>query len=275
MKKIILTFLLIFGFIYISSVDAAIVIPWGTEIEKVSLDVPWGGNIESSINIIGIELLRVVKRILMWIMVIFIVYTWAMMIMSMWSDEEQLSSAKRQIWYSIVALVFINIPESLYRVFVKDGRTTVWWDISTETFGNESTNVSWNLLVDWIQVGLTINDSIVYFMEIMIFLWAIFMITLAGIQLMTSRGKEDKMKEAKNKIIYTILALIFVGIIEAILCSSCSYILSGTGSILSHHIKRWWGAREKSKEYYRQYTPGNTDTSGFLYIFTRPCVFLI
>lgn len=41
------------------------------------------------------------------------------------------------------------------------------------------------------------------------------MITLAGIQLMTSRGKEDKMKEAKNKIIYTILALIFVGIIEA------------------------------------------------------------
>jgi heme/copper-type cytochrome/quinol oxidase subunit 3 len=41
------------------------------------------------------------------------------------------------------------------------------------------------------------------------------MITLAGIQLMTSRGKEEKMKEAKNKILYTILALIFVGIIEA------------------------------------------------------------
>ena len=41
------------------------------------------------------------------------------------------------------------------------------------------------------------------------------MITLAGIQLMTSRGKEESMKEAKNKILYTVLALIFVGIIEA------------------------------------------------------------
>lgn len=215
MKKIIITFFLLLGFLYVSSVDAAIVIPWGSEIEKVSLNVAWGGSIESNINIIGIELLRVVKRILMWIMVIFIVYTWAMMIMSMWSDEEQLSSAKRQIWYSIVALLFINIPESLYRVFVKDGGTTVGWEISTDTFGNESTNISWNLFVDWIQVWLTVNDSIIYFLEIMIFLWAIFMITLAGIQLMTWRGKEDKMKEAKNKIIYTILALIFVGIIEA------------------------------------------------------------
>lgn len=40
------------------------------------------------------------------------------------------------------------------------------------------------------------------------------MITLAGINLITSRGREEKMKEAKNKIVYTILALVFVGIIE-------------------------------------------------------------
>jgi len=41
------------------------------------------------------------------------------------------------------------------------------------------------------------------------------MLTLAGISLMTSRGREEKMKEAKNKILYTVLALVFVGIIEA------------------------------------------------------------
>ena len=41
------------------------------------------------------------------------------------------------------------------------------------------------------------------------------MMTLAGIQLITSRGRDEKLKEAKAKIIYTILALIFVGIIEA------------------------------------------------------------
>ena len=49
----------------------------------------------------------------------------------------------------------------------------------------------------------------------MIFIAAIFMLTLAGINLLVSRGREEKMKEAKNIIIYTILALIFVWIIEA------------------------------------------------------------
>jgi NADH:ubiquinone oxidoreductase subunit 6 (subunit J) len=52
------------------------------------------------------------------------------------------------------------------------------------------------------------------FMEIMIFIAAVFMLTLAGIQLLTSRGREEKLKEAKNKILYTVLALVFVGIIN-------------------------------------------------------------
>lgn len=58
-------------------------------------------------------------------------------------------------------------------------------------------------------------EAIIIFLEIMVFLAAVFMITLAGINVMTSRGREEKMTEAKNKIIYTILALIFVGVIEA------------------------------------------------------------
>jgi hypothetical protein len=33
-----------------------------------------------------------------------------MMMISLGTDEEKLSAAKRQIWYMLVALVFINIP---------------------------------------------------------------------------------------------------------------------------------------------------------------------
>lgn len=219
MKKIILILCIILGFLYMSGVEAAIVIPWSEEIEKVSLNVAWGGDTITNINFVWIEILRVIKRILMWIMVIFMVYTWAMMIMSMWSNEEQLSSSKRQIWYAAVALIFINIPESLYRVFVKDNSTSVWGSISTDVFEKESNNTTWNLLVDWVafwfQNQNSFVNSIVFFLEMVVFLGAVFMITLAGIQLMTSRGKEDKMKEAKNKVLYTVLALIFVGIIEA------------------------------------------------------------
>jgi len=46
----------------------------------------------------------------MGLLVIFMVYTGAMMIISMGSNEEQLSASKRQIWYALVALLFINIP---------------------------------------------------------------------------------------------------------------------------------------------------------------------
>lgn len=87
--------------------------------------------------------------------------------------------------------------------------------MSNSAFENATTESSGNLFFDVFVFANTVNDQIVMFMEIMVFLAAIFMLTLAGINVMTSRGREEKMKEAKTKIIYTILALIFVGIIEA------------------------------------------------------------
>lgn len=70
-------------------------------------------------------ILTIVKRILMGLMVIFMVYIGVMMIISMGSDEEKLSSAKRQIWYALVAMLFINLPGSIYEAFYKDGTTSV------------------------------------------------------------------------------------------------------------------------------------------------------
>ncbi len=53
-------------------------------------------------------------------------------------------------------------------------------------------------------------------MQIFIGLSALFMITLAGLQIILSSGKEEAMQKAKGKILYTIVALIFVGFIEAL-----------------------------------------------------------
>jgi uncharacterized membrane protein len=41
------------------------------------------------------------------------------------------------------------------------------------------------------------------------------MFILAGIRILTSQGREERIKESKEKIVYGTLALIFVGIIEA------------------------------------------------------------
>jgi len=218
MKKIILTIFCILALLFIgweALAAPAISIPWDSEIRDVSLGIWTSWNVAVDINNTWFQILRLIKRVLMWLLVIFIVYVGAMMIMSMWSDEEQLSSAKRQIWYSLVALIFINIPGNLYYAFQKDSSASVWERVRWWAFENASSESSWNILFDFFAFSGTVNDQIIMFLEIMIFLWAIFMLTLAGIQVMTSRGREESMKEAKNKIVYTILALIFVGIIEA------------------------------------------------------------
>lgn len=222
MKKILIYLCLLLASFTLLSIDAsaagAVNIlgtsgDWG--IRDVSLNIISSWNAIADVSDTGFRILRIVKRVLMGLMVIYIVYTGAMMIMSMGSDEEQLSSAKRQIWYAAVALIFINIPGTLYEAFYKNWNTSVGSRVSTSAFWNNSSESTGNLFFDFFVFGNTLNNQIVLFLEIIIFIAAVLMITIAGISLMTSRGREEKMKEAKNKILYTILALIFVGIIEA------------------------------------------------------------
>ena len=42
------------------------------------------------------------------------------MIMSMGNNEEQLSNSKRQLWYTLIGLLFINIPGTIYEAFHRD-----------------------------------------------------------------------------------------------------------------------------------------------------------
>ncbi len=219
MKKILILLTIFFGsfllFGWEASFAAAVNIPWGDFIKSVSLNASDNGNALFNINSIGFRMLLIIKRILMGVLVIFMVYTGAMMVMSMWSNEEQLSSSKRQIWYSLVALIFINIPGTLYESFYKNGSASVGNNITSGVFEEASTSASGNIFFDFFVFGNTLNNQIVMFLEVMVFLAAVFMLTLVWINLLTSRGREEKMKEAKTKIIYTILALVFVGIIEA------------------------------------------------------------
>ncbi|MCH8518545.1 hypothetical protein LAT59_02180 [Candidatus Gracilibacteria bacterium] len=188
-------------------------IPGTENITQVSLTTPVSSDISGSITYVGFSILETVKRILMGVIVIFIVYIGIQMIISMGSDEEKLSAAKRQLWYMIVALVFINIPMVLFNAFFRGGNAgTVGGNITGGSFESEST--SSNIFFNY-GVFESVTTNVIFFMEIMIFAAAVFMITLTGIQLLVSRGREERVTEAKNKILYSILALIFVGLIEA------------------------------------------------------------
>ncbi len=178
------------------------------DIEASSIDPTWN-DLENDIENVWLWILWIIKLIVQWILILFIVYTWIQMILSMWSNEEELSSAKRQLRYAIVWVFFINIPQTLFNIF--NTRGAVWWDWRSATsFTNSWTT---NLLVTW--DFSTIIGMIIHFLEVAIFFAAIFMFILAWIQILTSRWRDERVKEWKNKILYWIWWLVFIWIIEA------------------------------------------------------------
>ncbi|PID86473.1 hypothetical protein CSB08_00635 [Candidatus Gracilibacteria bacterium] len=180
------------------------------DVGNVSIKDNGTTNVVESFENVATSLLTTIKYILMGVFVLYMVYNGVMMIISQGSDEEQLSKSKRQIWYSVVALLFINIPGTLYDSFN-----------TGELVGNSSIGGSWkdkgssNIFFDFSTFENTLEGQVIGFMKVIIFGLAIFFIMLSGIKLLTSRGREDVVKESKIKIIYSLFALIFVGLIHA------------------------------------------------------------
>ena len=214
-KYIILILLTIFSFSYFwESLAWYWEIPWKNIIEDVSTNINYSNkNIVNNINNTWFKILSVAKLIIQWVLIIFIVYIWAQMIWAMWDDEESLSSAKRQIWYSVVAMFFVNIPWSLYSAFHQTDYWKLWNRINSWDFSNKWSES--NMFFDVFNFWYTFWDQIVWFLEALILAIAIVMIIYEGIKLITSRWREEKITEAKNKVTYSILALVFVWVIEA------------------------------------------------------------
>lgn len=76
--------------------------------------------------------------------------------------------------------------------------------------GWSSGNNESNLFFDFFSFGQTLNDNILGFLKILIFGVAVFMIVYEGIKVMTARGRDEQISEAKHKIIYSLLALVFL-----------------------------------------------------------------
>ena len=215
--KIISIFILTFFISWTLLVNAVWVewlesVKWIHNITNKSIDIqPWT-DISDSINDVWFGILTTIKYVVSWLLVIFLVYVWIQMIMSMWSDEEKLSTAKRQLWYTIMWLVFINIPWTLFNSF-----------ISEENVLNSSIWGTWTSTISSFSNNLFINNSeflsaiwwIVIFLEVVIFSIAIFVIVLSWLKIIMSAWKEEDLSEAKSKILWSLVWLIFIWFIEA------------------------------------------------------------
>lgn len=179
-----------------------------TKITAVSINKKtW--DMETQINAIGNNIFKTIKIAIWWLLVLYIVYAWTMMILSMWDDEKQLSTAKRSIWHAVVWLLFINIPTTLYNSLsdknTTDDVTGAYWDVTTI--------YDRNIFMNSDIFGSTLW-GIITFLEITLVAVAIFIFIYNGIKIMISAGEDKNVSEAKNKILYSLAGLIFIWIME-------------------------------------------------------------
>ncbi len=220
MKKILKIFIILISFLWICSLQhtyAWVVDLWAAQwsnyITNHSNYIPATWDINYDLENLTFNILTIVKYIVSWLLVIFIVYIWIQMIISMWNDEEKLSTAKRQLWYTIIWIIFINIPWTIYGMFIWnktqiDGRL-VW------TWSTQPNQQSANLFIDTFWFDRALNWWIILFIESLIFSVAVFVIIISGIKLITSRWREEEITETKNKIVWSIIWLMFIWFIEA------------------------------------------------------------
>lgn len=173
----------------------------------------WTSSLSDTIITITKRFLSLVKNIFSWVLLIILVYSWARMVMSFWSDEEALSESKRIIWYSIIALFFVNMPSTLYEAIRWNRWTVAWW-----VWSSWDNSVNWtvaNLFINTDIFSSVLNNIVVRTIKIGLVWLSVVVIILAGITIMTARGREDKVSEWKQKILWALVALVFVWFIEA------------------------------------------------------------
>lgn len=218
MKNIFLKLTLIFSFLFVSFFTS-FVNAWTVNIpsdstktiKEISISSTSTWDLVTDVNNFWLSILKTLKTVLFWVIILFLVYAWIQMIMSMWSDDEKLSKAKRQVYYSVIWLAFINIPWFIISAFIRDSNSLVWWYIPYASWvDSSSTNLFINSYVFW----ETLNEKIIWFIEVALVWIAVFMIIFSWIKILTSRGRDERIKEWKNKIVWSIIWLLFVSFIE-------------------------------------------------------------
>lgn len=190
-------------------------IEWVDKIKETSIKIESSWNIVNDVNDIWLRIMKIIKLVFEWVLIIYIVYIWIEMIMSMWTDDTSLSKAKTSIRYSILALVFINIPSALYSAFRQDN----YWTIDSKIWYSSWFATPWsstnNVLINVFNFWETLNWDIIWFIEIWLSAITIFLIIIYWIKIILSNWKEEELTKAVTKITWSVWWLIFIWFIEA------------------------------------------------------------
>ena len=187
-------------------------IPWADELKSVATwPISSGGDSLEKLQDGSLKVLHAIKVLISFLAVVYIVYSWALLVIAM-GDEKIISSQKRQIMYTATAFIFVNIPGEIYSIFARKNSSNVTQNLSG-SFTNSVTSWS-NIFVNFADWNSTVENGVLSFFRIGIIGAAVFMFTLAAFELITSGGNEEKTKQAKWRILYGVLGLIFLWVIQ-------------------------------------------------------------
>lgn len=193
-------------------------VPGQSELQGVTMKTFEGDTTAQKASSAAFNLLTSAKMILNGLAVIYLVYVGVMMILA-YGDEGELSKQKKQLMYTLVAFLFVNIPGKIYNIFTAE-RDTKAVDVTVTPNGGDfaavrATGNNNNIFLNFEFWNSTVENGVLGFLRIAVIGFALLYFVLAGFKLLVSGGSEDKRKAAKSQIIYGFLALIFLGVIQA------------------------------------------------------------
>lgn len=207
----VLTFLLlILGSLTLLAVSHATVLDpnWVIRDKSIVISVG-GGDITTVSRGLGLSILTALRLVVSGFALIYIILIGVYMIVFS-ETEDRIKSQRKQITYTLIGFLFLNIPGLVYTIFF--GGT-----IGDSTINNKSVWDS-SILYLWdtdILTGLNgFIPMMIWFFEVFIFWVAILMFTWGFFRLILSGGDEEIQKQSKNRIIYGILGLVFLGFVK-------------------------------------------------------------
>lgn len=187
---------------------APIEIPGGNIIAwpSIPIESSTGDGIEV-LQWVGFKILWFLKLFVSGIALIYIVMIGVYMIVFS-ENEDRIKSQRRQITYTLIAFLFLNIPGAIYTAFMPNEK---WTTLQTDPAWRDTTSgsVFWDTFwFEWV-----FGDLIAFF-RVFIFGVAIVMFTWGLFRMIVSAGDEEAQKQGKNRLIYGTIGLLFLWFVE-------------------------------------------------------------
>jgi len=181
-------------------------------ITDVSINPVWGWDALEKMQNWWFWVLHTIKILLSWVILIYLVFLGFQMIMAMWADDK-LVSAKRQIYFTLVAFMFINIPSQLYWVFSWKSNSDV---TAKSSFSKvDISNTDSNIFINFFNWNSTVENGIISFIKAVVIGLVIMLFIMAWIGLISSGWNEEKRKKARIRFLNWITGLVFLWVIQA------------------------------------------------------------